>query len=76
MTATATITAEPGVTSLLHELAQVASYPATGYWLRRRGWDPAALDVDLTGKVCVVTGASRGLGFAAARALARRGPRW
>jgi NAD(P)-dependent dehydrogenase (short-subunit alcohol dehydrogenase family) len=73
MTATATITAGPGVSSLLRELAEVASYPATGYWLRHRGWDPAALDVELTGKVCVVTGASRGLGFAAARALARRG---
>jgi dehydrogenase/reductase SDR family member 12 len=57
----------------LRELARVASYPATGYWLGRRAWDPAALDVDLTGKVCVVTGASRGLGFAAARALALRG---
>ena len=31
----------------LRELARVASYPATGYWLGRRAWDPAALDVDL-----------------------------
>jgi NAD(P)-dependent dehydrogenase (short-subunit alcohol dehydrogenase family) len=57
----------------LRGLVDVASYPAAGYWLRHPGWDPTALDVDLTGKVCVVTGASRGLGFAAARALARRG---
>ncbi len=64
---------EPGIGGTLRELLAVASYPAAGYWLRRRSWDPAELDVDLTGKVCLVTGANRGLGFAAARALARRG---
>jgi NAD(P)-dependent dehydrogenase (short-subunit alcohol dehydrogenase family) len=69
---------EPGIVAerlggALRELVGVASYPAAGYWLRHRGWDPTALDVDLAGKVCVVTGASRGLGFATARALARRG---
>jgi NAD(P)-dependent dehydrogenase (short-subunit alcohol dehydrogenase family) len=69
----ASASAPASAAGALLELARVASYPATGYWLRRRAWDPAALDVDLTGKVCVVTGASRGLGFAAARALARRG---
>ncbi len=50
-----------------------AAYPALGHWLHRRGFDAADLDVDLGGKVCVVTGASSGLGLATARGLAARG---
>jgi NAD(P)-dependent dehydrogenase (short-subunit alcohol dehydrogenase family) len=63
----------PRLTDLLSEVAAVVTYPALGYALRRRGWREADLDVDLTGKVMVVTGASRGLGHAIARGLACRG---
>jgi NAD(P)-dependent dehydrogenase (short-subunit alcohol dehydrogenase family) len=51
----------------------VLSYGATGYALRRSSWDPADLAVDMSEKVAVVTGASTGIGFATARALALRG---
>ncbi len=53
----------------------VLSYTRLGYSLRRRGWDPADLDVDLSGQVHLVTGANAGIGFAAAQGLAERGAR-
>lgn len=59
--------------SALREILAVPSYLSAGYRVRSRLWDPADLDVDMTGKVCVVTGANRGLGFGAARALCRMG---
>jgi dehydrogenase/reductase SDR family protein 12 len=55
------------------EATVVLGYSAPGYRLNRRLWDDPALDVDLQGKRCVITGANAGLGFAAARALATRG---
>jgi NAD(P)-dependent dehydrogenase (short-subunit alcohol dehydrogenase family) len=36
-------------------------------------WNPAALDVELTDKVCAITGGNSGIGYAAALELARRG---
>jgi dehydrogenase/reductase SDR family member 12 len=52
----------------------VLSYGSTGYRFRQAFlWDHADLDVDLTGKVCAITGANSGIGLAAARQLARRG---
>jgi NAD(P)-dependent dehydrogenase (short-subunit alcohol dehydrogenase family) len=51
----------------------VLSYTRIGYGLRRRIWDAADLDVDMSGKRCLVTGANSGLGLAAAKQLARLG---
>ncbi len=52
----------------------VLSYGNTGYKFRRAVlWKAAALDVDLTGKVCAITGANSGIGSAAALQLAQRG---
>ena len=52
----------------------VLSYGNTGYKFRQASlWKHADLDVDLTGKVCAITGANSGIGLAAARQLARRG---
>lgn len=49
------------------------SFDRTGYRVHALGYDDADLDVDLTGKVCAVTGANAGLGEAIATALAARG---
>lgn len=52
----------------------VLSYGNTGYKFRRAVlWKADALDVDLTGKVCAITGANSGIGLAAALQLAQRG---
>ncbi len=50
------------------------SYGNTGYRFRRATvWTDADSTVDLSGKVCAITGANSGIGLAAARQLARRG---
>ncbi len=52
----------------------VLSYGNTGYKFRQALlWNRADLTIDLTGKVCAITGANSGIGLAAARQLARRG---
>jgi NAD(P)-dependent dehydrogenase (short-subunit alcohol dehydrogenase family) len=51
----------------------VLSFDRTGYRLHSASFDPEALSVDLNGKVCLVTGANSGIGFATSSALADRG---
>jgi dehydrogenase/reductase SDR family member 12 len=53
-------------------LAQGPLLGALGYQLHRRRWDPRELEVDLRDRICLVTGASGGVGLAVARGLATR----
>ena len=53
----------------------VLSFDRTGFERHRRAFVPEDLDVDLCGRVCLVTGANSGLGLATSRALAALGAR-
>ena len=62
-----------GIADALIEAPIFTSFTRVGYEARRRlaGW--TSLDDDLTGRVIVITGATSGLGYAAAEQLARCG---
>ena len=47
----------------------VFSFDQTGYLRHRAQFDDADLDIDMTGRVCLVTGGNSGLGLATARGL-------
>jgi len=51
----------------------VLSYDRSGFRRHRKLFDPADLQVDLQGRVCLVTGANSGIGLATSKALARLG---
>ncbi len=58
---------------LLIDPIAALSFDRTGYRIHSLTFDPADLAVDLTGRRCLVTGASSGLGFETALALADLG---
>ncbi len=62
-----------GVVGRMLDASVVASFDGSGFRRHARGFDPRDLEVDLTGRRILVTGASGGLGLATARALAQRG---
>ncbi|MFO0728125.1 MAG: SDR family NAD(P)-dependent oxidoreductase [Myxococcota bacterium] len=49
------------------------SFDRSGFLRHSRAFDPGALEVDLRGKHCLITGANSGIGLETASALAARG---
>jgi len=49
------------------------TFTNAGYFAAQKGWKPNALDVDLSGKTYVVTGANAGLGRATTEYLCKQG---
>ena len=61
------------VLSALVDPTIVLSFDRTGHRIHALGFDPDDLDVDLSDRRCLVTGANSGIGFAAALGLADLG---
>jgi len=58
---------------LLFDPTILFSFDRTGFARHRLSFDPADLDQDLSGRVCVVTGANSGIGYATTEALVAAG---
>jgi NAD(P)-dependent dehydrogenase (short-subunit alcohol dehydrogenase family) len=62
-----------GPIARLLDASILLSFDRTGYRRHAAGFDPADLQTNLEGRVCLVTGANSGIGFETALALAARG---
>lgn len=62
-----------GPWNLLLDSSIYFSFDSSGFRRHQRSFDPSDLEVDLSGKRCLVTGANSGIGYATAAALATRG---
>mgnify|MGYP000707358631 CR=1 FL=1 len=49
------------------------SYGSPGFKIKQKNFAPEELQVDMTGKICLVTGANSGIGFETALAFAQKG---
>jgi NAD(P)-dependent dehydrogenase (short-subunit alcohol dehydrogenase family) len=58
------------VSDWLLDRSVLFSFDRSGFERHRRRFDPSDLEVSLEGRICAVTGANSGLGFATASALA------
>lgn len=65
--------AAAGALSRLLDPTIVFSFDRTGFMRHAAGFEPGDLDVDLTGRTCLITGANSGIGLETARGLAARG---
>jgi NAD(P)-dependent dehydrogenase (short-subunit alcohol dehydrogenase family) len=65
----------PGPLSRLLDASILLSFDRSGYRRHAAGFDPQDLQVDLAGRVCLVTGANSGIGFETSLALAALGGR-
>jgi len=70
----ATRSARRAISHLL-DASIILSFDRTGYRRHAAAFDPTDLQVDLAGRVCLVTGANSGIGFETSLALAARGAR-
>jgi len=68
---TATLLGSGG--NALLDASIVCSFDRSGYARHARAFAPGDLDVDLAGRVCLVTGANSGIGLETCQALASRG---